>query len=72
MIGPLAYIGGKNRLAKQIIALLPEHQTYVEPFALRALGVARADETLVRQAADRFEAIGLNWHAGETRKLLPS
>jgi DNA adenine methylase len=33
MIGPLAYIGGKNRLAKQIIALLPEHITYVEPFA---------------------------------------
>src|SRR6185369_6832178 len=33
MIGPLAYIGGKNRLAKQIIALLPEHQTYVEAFA---------------------------------------
>src|SRR6202158_1845256 len=33
MIGPLAYIGGKSRLAKQIIALLPEHQTYVEPFA---------------------------------------
>jgi DNA adenine methylase len=33
MIGPLAYIGGKNRLAKQIIAVLPEHTTYVEPFA---------------------------------------
>src|SRR5712671_519770 len=33
MIGPLSYIGGKNRLAKQIIALLPEHITYVEPFA---------------------------------------
>jgi DNA adenine methylase len=33
MIGPLAYIGGKNRLAKQIIALLPEHQTYIEAFA---------------------------------------
>jgi DNA adenine methylase len=33
MIGPIAYIGGKNRLAKQIIALLPEHTTYVEPFA---------------------------------------
>lgn len=29
----MAYIGGKNRLAKQIIALLPEHQTYVEAFA---------------------------------------
>lgn len=33
MIGPLAYIGGKNRLAKTIIAMLPEHTTYVEPFA---------------------------------------
>jgi DNA adenine methylase len=33
MIGPLAYIGGKNRLAKQIISILPEHITYVEPFA---------------------------------------
>src|ERR1035441_732283 len=33
MIGPLAYIGGKNRLAKQIISMLPEHTTYVEPFA---------------------------------------
>lgn len=33
MLGPLAYIGGKNRLAKQIIAILPAHTTYVEPFA---------------------------------------
>jgi len=33
MIGPLPYIGGKNRLAKTIIAMLPEHITYVEPFA---------------------------------------
>src|SRR6266481_1082798 len=33
MTGPLPYIGGKNRLAKQIISLLPDHITYVEPFA---------------------------------------
>src|SRR5436190_17281445 len=33
MTGPLPYIGGKNRLATKIIALLPEHTTYVEPFA---------------------------------------
>lgn len=33
MTGPISYIGGKNRLAKQIIALLPPHQTYVEAFA---------------------------------------
>jgi len=33
MIGPVPYIGGKNRLATKIISLLPEHTTYVEPFA---------------------------------------
>jgi DNA adenine methylase len=33
MIGPLPYIGGKNRLANKIISLLPDHITYVEPFA---------------------------------------
>ena len=33
MIGPLPYIGGKNRLAKNIISMLPEHTTYVEAFA---------------------------------------
>lgn len=33
MIGPLSYIGGKNRIAKQIIATFPEHETYVEAFA---------------------------------------
>lgn len=32
MVGPISYIGGKNRLAAQIIALFPEHTTYVEPF----------------------------------------
>ena len=33
MIGPLCYVGGKNRLAKHIVSLLPPHHTYVEPFA---------------------------------------
>src|SRR5882672_5232591 len=33
MVGPLCYLGGKNRLATKIISLLPEHTTYVEPFA---------------------------------------
>ena len=33
MIGPLAYVGGKRRLAPQLIALFPEHRTYVEPFS---------------------------------------
>ena len=33
MTGPISYIGGKNRLAKQIIKIFPEHTTYVEAFA---------------------------------------
>src|ERR1700730_367633 len=33
MAGPLSYIGGKNRLAKQVIAIFPKHTTYVEAFA---------------------------------------
>lgn len=33
MIGPLSYVGGKNRLADKIIKEIPPHKTYVEPFA---------------------------------------
>jgi len=33
MIGPLPYVGGKNRLATKIISMLPDHTTYVEAFA---------------------------------------
>jgi hypothetical protein len=45
-------------------------ETYLEPFALRALGFARADHGLIEQAVERFEAMGLDWHAAETRKLV--
>jgi DNA adenine methylase len=33
MTGPLSYIGGKNRLARHLISLFPEHVTYCEAFA---------------------------------------
>jgi DNA adenine methylase len=32
MVGPLAYLGGKNRVARKIISLIPEHTSYCEPF----------------------------------------
>jgi DNA adenine methylase len=32
MDGPLSYIGGKNRLAKRLIAMFPPHVTYCEVF----------------------------------------
>jgi class 3 adenylate cyclase len=37
--------------------------TYLEPFALRTLGIARGDPALVAQAQTRFEAMGLDWYA---------
>ena len=45
--------------------------TYLEPFALRTLGIARGDSALVAQAQKRFEAMGLEWYAAQTRYLLP-
>jgi class 3 adenylate cyclase len=43
---------------------------YVEPFALRAMGVARSDDRLVEEAVARFRAIGLDWRAEETLSQL--
>jgi len=43
---------------------------YLEPFALRALGIARDDEALLRQADERFAALGLEWHRAQTEALL--
>jgi hypothetical protein len=37
---------------------------------MRALGVVREDKALIEQAVDRFEAIGLAWHAEQSRNLL--
>jgi hypothetical protein len=44
--------------------------TYLEPFALRALGAVREDDLLIEQAVDRFAAMGLEWHAEQSRRLL--
>ncbi len=50
------------------MALKP--RTVLEPFGLPALGQVRGDDELIRQALARFEAMGLDWHAAETRKLV--
>jgi class 3 adenylate cyclase len=44
--------------------------TVFEAHALRALGVGREDRGLLEQALARFEELGLDWHAAETRKLV--
>jgi hypothetical protein len=43
---------------------------YVEPFALRALGIVRGDEELLARADERFAAMGLEWHRAQTESLL--
>ena len=43
--------------------------SYVEPFALRALGIVRADEALLQEGQERFDALGLTWHAEQTDML---
>ena len=41
---------------------------YTAPFAVRALAMARRDPALLGDAAARFEAMGLDRHAEQTRK----
>jgi hypothetical protein len=43
--------------------------TYLEPFALRTLGLVRGDGALLAQAVERFQAMGLDWHASKTRAV---
>jgi class 3 adenylate cyclase len=62
----LAALGMRERVEKDATSAL-QAGTYLEPFALRALGLVRADEALVERAAERFEAFGLGWHAARTR-----
>ena len=65
----LAALGERVRVeAEASVFLQPD--TYLEPFALRALGIVREDVTLIERAAGRFEAFGLDWHAARTRALL--
>ena len=65
----LAALGQRARVESEARRLL-QPGAYLEPFALRALGLVREDASLVERAADRFESSGLYWHAARTRELL--
>jgi hypothetical protein len=64
----LAALGDGERLETEAPPLL-RPGTYLEPFALRALGLARGDDKMVERALERFEALGLDWYARQTRAL---
>jgi class 3 adenylate cyclase len=65
----LVALGDRERIEEHAPRLIAPG-TYVEPFALRALGVARDEHGLIRQALERFEAMALAWHAEQTEVLL--
>ncbi|TMK77155.1 MAG: hypothetical protein E6G45_10640 [Actinobacteria bacterium] len=65
----LAELGDRSRVEREA-PQLAKPNTYLEPFALRTLGRVREDEQLIEQAVARFDAMGLAWHADQTRLLL--
>ena len=64
----LAVIGTTREVEEAAVTLAPP-DSYLEPFALRALGMTREDEALLRSADERFRALGLLWHADQTKTL---
>jgi hypothetical protein len=61
----LVALGRLDQAAEDATRLV-QPDTYLEPFALRTLGLARQDEGLLARAVERFEALGLLWHASRT------
>jgi class 3 adenylate cyclase len=65
----LAELDDKERIEAEASHWLNQ-STYVTPFAARALAIAREDGALLADAAARFEAMGLTWHAERTRPIV--
>ncbi len=67
----LAALGDREGVEAEAGPFL-EQGTCLEPYALRALGVVRADDVLVERAAELFDSMGLSTAALETRSLATS
>ena len=64
----LLSLGDAERLEHEATPFLGE-ESYTRPFALRALGLSRGDESLVSEAVASFRAMGLDSRVAETRVL---
>ena len=67
----LSTLGHREAVEHEAARLLSPG-TFVEPFALRALGLVRGDHEVVDRALARFNELELEWHAAQTRSLMPS
>ena len=65
----LAALGDGKGVEDEALPLL-RPDTFLEPFALRALGLVREDAELVERAIARFDAMALDRHAEETRGMV--
>ena len=63
---------GRKQEAEAEATRLEQPGTYLEPFALRTLGLVRHDTGLIERSIERFETMGLDWHAAKTRELARS
>jgi hypothetical protein len=64
----LVAVGRKDDAEVDALRLL-QPGSYLHPFALRALGLVRNDGALLAEAVERFEVMGLDWHASKTRTV---
>ena len=64
----LAVTAAPEEVEAEAQALAPA-RSYLEPFALRALGIVREDEALVARAHEAFQAMRLDWYADQTERL---
>jgi hypothetical protein len=60
---------GKPGAVEEAAAQLGRPKSYLEPFALRALGIVREDERLLSRANERFRQLRLDWHTTQTARL---
>jgi hypothetical protein len=79
--GPQLWVEGGTALLDALVALDAREQieiaaaqflvpgSFVEPFALRALAVARGDDRLLEESSTRFRAMGLDWWAEEAPNI---
>jgi hypothetical protein len=65
----LVALGRRAEIEAEVPALVIPG-SYLEPFALRALGWARGDEDMIRRAIARFEEMDLTWHADQARRSM--
>jgi hypothetical protein len=61
---------GRRQDVERLAAAYSRPRTVIEPHALRALGIVRESQELIREAIERFEKLGLAWHAEQTRSLI--